>query len=86
MIDESLSNEINAVYNIDGSRDLEEDINDAVEIANKFDGPKIDTHFICGSLFGLVSCEKKEKKSNTTHTFFQFFTSGHFKWEHGGAW
>ena len=56
MIDESSSNEINAVYNIDGSRDLEEDVNDAVEIAKTFDGPKIDTHFICGSLFGLVSC------------------------------
>ena len=54
MIDESLNNEINAVYNIDASRDLEEDVHDAVEIAKKFDGPETDTHFICGSLFGLV--------------------------------
>ena len=35
MIDESLNNEINAVYNIDASRDLEEDVHDAVEIAKK---------------------------------------------------
>ena len=54
VIDESMHNEINAVYNIDASRDLEEDVHDAVDIAKTFDGPETDTHFICGSLFGLV--------------------------------
>ena len=55
MIDENANNEINAVYDIGDIRDLHKSINDAVELSKDLEtDAETDTHFICGSLFGLI--------------------------------
>ena len=50
-------NEINAVYDIDDIQDLHEKIIDAVEISKKLETADTNTHFLCGSLFGLIPIE-----------------------------
>ena len=53
-------NEINAVYDIDDIQDLQEKIIDAVEISKKLEtDAKTDTHFISGSMFGLILIENR---------------------------
>ena len=60
MIEENAKNEIISVYNIDDIWDLHKNINDAVELSKDLEtDAKTDTHFICGSLFGLIPIENR---------------------------
>ena len=67
VIDESRENEINAVYKIDDIQDLEENIIDAVQISKRLEKAKTDTHFICGSLFGLFRFQENQKNHLTSN-------------------